>query len=323
VAKITGNTIFLDAPIPRRIDPADNPIVIRTVDAGAMHENSGIAGVSIGFENNIDARTGRPHGTAVYFEGVRDGWVYDVHVTNFPRNGLYADFSARITFLHCYVSGAQDKGGLGYGYGFLEEASQNLLYRNCRSENTRHNFISSRSLTSMIVYNRCISGHADDPDDTHYAFEQAILWDKHTQVNGNSIMAFNRGDESGGAYETLASGVIWNFTGDGVAGSQPHGGAIYLKPSSDGEAVVIGVNGQHLVYDNSQGNTVSPFVPGDLMPASPGLQVGGGVGALGNVLYEGLYQAGLDPVSLYEAQLENRIGKLPVGFRPACSIIFP
>jgi hypothetical protein len=323
VVKVAGNTVFLDAPIPRQLDPADNPIVVRAVDAGAMHENSGIAGLSIGFENNIDPRTGRPHGTAVYFEGVHDGWVYDVHVANFPRNGLYADFSARITFLDCEVSGAQDKGGNGYGYGFLEGASQNLLYRNCRGENTRHNFISSRSLTSMIVYNRCISGHADDPDDTHYAFEQAILWDKHTQVNGNSLTAFNRGDESTGAYETLASGVIWNFTGDGVAGSQPHGGAIYVKPSPDGDALVIGVNGQHLVYDNSKGNTVSPFVPGNLMPASAGLQVGTGVGALGNVLYEGLYQAGLDPESLYEAQLENRTGKPPAGFRAACLRIFP
>ena len=311
-----GNRVFLDAPIPQRLDPADNPIVIRAVDAGAMHENSGIAGVSIAFENNIDARTGRPHGSAVYFEGMRDGWVYDVHVTNFPRYGLFADFSTRITFLDCFVAGAQDKGGNGYGYGFLEEASQNLLYRNCRGENTRHNFISSRSLTSMIVYNRCISVNAADPDDTHYAFEQAILWDKHTQLNGNSLTAFNRGDESSGAYETLASGVIWNFTGDGIAGSQPHGGAIYVKPSPNGQALVIGVNGKHLVYDNSKGNTVSPFVPGDLMPASAGLQVGAGVGALGNVLYEGLYLPGLDPESLYEAQFENRTGHPPASIRP-------
>lgn len=321
VAK-SGNRVLLDAPIPRRLDPADNPIHLRLTD-GNMHENSGIAGLTIAFDNNTDPRTGRPHGTAVYFEGMRDAWVYDVHVSNFPRNGLYADFSARITFLDCLVKGAQDKGGNGYGYGFLEGASQNLLYRNCYGEDTRHNFISSRSLTSMIVYNRCISENAADPDDTHYAFEQAILWDKHTQLNGESLTMFNRGDESNGAYETLASGVIWNFFGDGIAGLQPHGGAIYVKPSPDGEAIVIGVNGNHQVFDNSKGNTVIPFVPGDLMPAAAGFQVGTGAGALGNVLYEGLYQPGLDPESLYEAQLENRTGRAPAVFRAPCRPVLP
>ena len=316
VAK-SANRVFLDAPIPWTLDPADNPIHLRLAES-TMHENSGIAGLTLEFDNNTDPRTGRPHGTGLYFEGMRDGWVYDVRVLNFPRNGLYADFSARITFLNCSVKGAQDKGGDGYGYGFLESAAQNLLYRNCHGEDTRHNFISSRSLSSMIVYNRCVSENAADPDDTHYAFEQAILWDKHTQLNGEELAAFNRGDESNGAYETLASGVIWNFFGDGMAGLMPYGGAIYVKPSPDGEAIVIGVNGAHQVYDNSKGNTVSPFVRGDRMPALAGLQIGTGAGALGNVLYEGLHQPGLAPESLYETQFENRTGQAPAVFRAPC-----
>ena len=69
------------------------------------------------------------------------------------------------------------------------------------------------------------------------------------------------------------------------------------------------------VFDNSKGNTVSPFVPGELMAAHAGLQVGKVGDALGNVLYEGLYEPGLDPESLYEAQLENRIGHAPLDFR--------
>jgi len=315
----SGNRILLDAPIPTTLDPRNNPVHLRLTD-GNMHENSGIARLTIAFDLNTDPRTGRPHGTAVYFEGMRDGWAYDVQVANFPRNGFYADFSARITFLDCTVKGAQDFGGGGYGYGFLEGASQNILFRRCRGEDTRHNFISSRSLTSMIVYSRCVSVNATEPDDTHYGFEQAILWDDHMQLNGDSLTAFNRGDESNGAYETLASGVIWNFTGDGQPGRLPQGGAIFVKPSPDGSAIVIGVNGKHQVYDNSRGNTVSPFVRGDLMPASAGLQVGTGTGALGNVLYEGLYQPGLDPESLFDAQLENRIGRAPSDFHDGCSV---
>jgi hypothetical protein len=56
-----------------------------------------------------------------------------------------------------------------------------------------------------------VSVNPADPDDTHYAFEQAILWDRHTQSNGEGLESFYRGDESNGAYGTLASRVIWNF----------------------------------------------------------------------------------------------------------------
>jgi uncharacterized protein (TIGR03437 family) len=169
----------------------------------------------------------------------------------------------------------------------------------------------------MVVMTQNASVNATQPDDTHFAFEQAILWDQHTQLNGEAVEALNRGDQSTGAYETLASGVIWNFYGDGVGGRLTYGGALFLKPSPDGDLIVAGVNGAHAVYDNSQGN-VSPFVKGQRMPPNPGLQVGSGAGALQNVLYEGLYQQGLQPASLYEAQLARRMGTPPAGWIDAC-----
>src|SRR5580704_6516778 len=125
-----------------------------------------------------------------------------------------------------------------------------------------------------------------------------------------ALEALNRGDESSGAYETLASGVIWNFFGDGVNLPNFPGGGLFLKPSPDGEMIVVGVTGAHTVYDNAQGN-VTPLVKGQSMPANPGLQVGSSSGALQNVLYEGLYQGGLQPASLYETQLRIRIGTPP------------
>jgi uncharacterized protein (TIGR03437 family) len=79
----------------------------------------------------------------------------------------------------------------------------------------------------------------------------------------------------------------------------------------------VGVTGKHTVYDNSQGN-VSPFVKGQLMSASAALQVGTSAGALGNVLYEGLYQPGLQAASLYETQLSNRIGTPPADWIDVC-----
>lgn len=313
----SGNQVSLDAPIPWTLDPANNPVQVRMTD-GLMKENAGLKGVTIRFANNTLASTGRPHGSAVLFQGVRNGWIDDVQVFNFPRFGIYVTSSARITILDSWVQTAQDYGGSSYGYGFLVDPAQNILIKRCHGEDTRHNFITSHPQTSMVVMTQNASVNATQPDDTHFAFEQAILWDQHSQLNGDALEALNRGDQSTGAYETLASGVIWNFYGDGAVGRLTYGGALFLKPSPDGDLIVAGVNGAHTVYDNSQGN-VSPFVKGQRMPPSPGLQVGSGGGTLQNVLYEGLYQPGLQPASLYQAQLARRIGTLPADWLDVCA----
>ena len=323
VSAISGNQVFIDAPIPWTLDPANNPVRVGMTD-GQMKENVGLKGMTIQFADNTLASTGLPHGTGAYFEGVRNGWVYDVKALNFPRYGIYLNYSARITVLDSWVQTAQYKGGDGYGYGFIESPAQNILIKGSHGEDNRHNFITSHPETSMVVQTQNVSVNETEPDDTHYAFEQAIVWDKHSQMNGAAIEMVNRGDESGttaAAYETLASGVVWNFYGDGVKNQLASlNGALYLKPSPDGELVVVGVNGAHAVYDSTQAN-VTPFVPGQQMQASAGLQVGSSPGALQNVLYEGLYQTGLQPASLYEAQLANRIGVPPADWIDVCGVV--
>jgi len=311
VVAVAGNQVSLDAPIPWTLDPANNPVRVRQTD-GQMKENVGLRGMTIRFAANVLASTGRPHGAGAYFEGVRNGWVYDVRVFNFPRYGIHLSASARITVLDCWAQTAQDKAGDGYGYGFLVSPAQNVLIKRSHGEDNRHNFIISHPQSSMIVETQNLSVSETEPDDTHYAFEQAILWDKHTQLNGGAIEMLNRGDESGSisaAYETLASGAIWNFFGDGARNHLASlNGALYLKPSPDGDLIVVGVNGAHAVFDNSQGK---PLVPGQQMQAGADLQVGTSPGALHNVLYEGLYQPGLQPQSLFETQLANRLGTVP------------
>lgn len=312
ILSIDGNAVTVDAPIPWTLDPSNNAIQVR-LNNGLMKENVGISGLTFNFANNIDPGTMRPEGAPVYFEGVRNGWASDVRANNIPRFGLYTQVAARITIQDCTVTGAQDYGGGGYGYGFDIYGSQNVLVRRCWGENTRHNFTSQRSFTSMLVMTRCTSVNATQPDDTHHSFEHAILWDRFTQLQGEAIYALNRGDESTGAYETLGSGVIWNFFGDGVRGRLSHGGGVYVKPSPDGFGLVLGVTGAHGVWDNT---VISPWDAGSRMPPSPDLQVGPNPDALHNVLYENLYGNVFDPESLYEGLLNER-GLSPAEFRPA------
>ena len=74
-------------------------------------------------------------------------------------------------------------------------------------------------------------------------------------------------------------------------------------------------SGAHTVFHSSQGR---PFAPGQQMLASVELQVGSSPGALQNVLYEGLYQAGLQPASLFETHLANRLGIAPADWIDVC-----
>ena len=312
VIGIEGNAISVDAPIPWTLDPSNNAVRVRLTD-GRMKENVGISGLTFNFANNIDERTGHPEGAPAYFEGVRNGWANDIRANNIPRFGLYTQTAARITFLDCTVTGAQDYSGGGYGYGYHIYGSQNVLLRRCWGEDTRHNFTSQRSFTSMLVMSRCTSVNATQPSDTHHSFEHAILWDRFTQLQGDSIYALNRGDESTGAYETLGSGVIWNFYGDGVRGRLSHGGGVHVKPSPDGWGLVLGVTGAHAVWDNTV--ILPSWDAGSRMPPNPDLQVGPNPDALHNVLYENLYGDPLDPESLYEGLLGER-GFSPAEFRP-------
>jgi len=322
----TNNRVFLDAPIPWTLDPANNPVKLTFTD-NQMHENVGIRGLSIHFENNVGTETDStgmpaPHGAAVFFEGVRNGWVSDVNVSNFPREGIYLLYSARITVLDCAVIGAQDKNGGGWGYGYEAENSQNILIKRSRGEQARHNFISARALTSVLAQTQNLSRDPTQPDDTHYSFEQAILWDKHTQQQGESLYAVNRGDQSTGAYQTLASAVVWNFNGDGTSKNAAGdavlwGGEVHLAPSPNGQAILTGGPGADSVFDNSD-DGVTPRVHGQQVPPAAGLQVGSAPNARKNVLYEGLGQSGLQPDSLFEAQLANRFSPPPADWVNAC-----
>ncbi len=315
VLAVTGNRVLFDAPIPWNLDPANNPVLLRFTN-DRMLENAGIRGLTIEFANNRNSAVGRPLGTAVYFEGVRNGWAADIKARNISRFGLHMIHSARITLLDCEVRGVQDYGDSGYGYGFHVHSSQNILLKRCVVDDARRPFTSQRALTSTLVYSECRSSNATQGDDTHHSMIHSVLWDRHTQRDGVNLAAYNRGDFSTGAYESFGSGVVWNFDGDGVRGRVSTGGQIHLKPSPDGQAILAGGTGAHAVFDGSRGN---PFLTGERMASRPGLQTGTREAALGNVLYEGLGQPGLDPASLFDALLRERGGVAAITAADSCT----
>lgn len=317
----SGNTITLDAPLPMTLDPVNNAIGVRSVDiktngsSMSMRENLGLAGVTLSFEDNANGAGGYPSGVGVYFEGVRNGWVHDVQVKNAPRHGISIESSARINVTDSAVQRVQNVAGSGRGYGFLISASQNILLARNYVEMARHGFTTQFGLNSVIVLTRNESaGLRMNADDTHVGFTQQLLWDNHNMTYGTGLHLTYRGAASSNAQETNYSSVVWNPTDNGYRGTNS-GGMISLNPSVDGYTMLIGGPKTYPVVDDSK-----EVGSGNVFPTLPGIQIGAlpELSAPGvrnqNVVVEGLYSAGLTPVSLYDSQSTARTPLQPAAF---------
>ncbi len=321
IAKDAGG-ITIDAPIPFYLDPANNPITIRRsgpdTTSYQMLENVGISGLTIQFQDVNIGATGRPEGAGIVMEGVVNGWVYDVHVKNFPRYGFYFEYDARLSFVNCVAKKTQDYGGDGYGYGYHNYASQNVLIKNCYAEDVRHAYIFQKPLANYCAVVDSDSIDCRQGEDTHHSFCHAILRDNVRHSHGNKMVGYNRGTTSTNAYETYGTGVNWNVTGDGIGGVWES--AIFSMnpapyPALYTHGIMVGGPGLYRVFDN--GSHISgTYVEGDQIFPSPGFQVG--ISGDKNMLYEGLGQTGLMPYSLYNTQLSNRLGTVPAVWDNTC-----
>ena len=322
ITAINGRQVSLDVPIGHDLNPANNPVRLRDAESPSwirMKRNVGIAGLSIEFADNNNGPDSRPTGAAVYFEGVRDGWVYDVQAVNFPRYGVKLNHAARITIRESALKHTQDYGGDGYGYGISVQDAQSVLIDRSYIEDTRHGITTRAALTNDLVISQSESAAGrEGGDDTHYGYSHNILWDAHQMTWGTGLQGIYRGTISGGAHETNGTQVLWKLQGDGHRGGW-YGGSVQLNPSSDGWNIVVGGPGQHEIWDAG-----AQLGSGERMTASTGLQTGSGNQSPGpgsrenNVLYEGLFQPGLSPASLYQAQLQQRLGSTVAAFDNSC-----
>ncbi len=313
VQSVDGSSVVLDAPIPRRLDPVDNPIRLRAVDEPewvAPRHTLGLSGVRIEFAPNANGPGGRPAGAGVHLEGVRDAFVYDVQVWNAPRYGMRLDHAARVSLRRVGVVGVQDYGGGGYGYGIAIAASQGVLVDESYIEDTRHGITLRSPLSSdVVITNTESAASREGGDDLHHGYTHQVLWDAHRLTWGTALHAIYRGGDSLDAHETNGSQVLWNVRGDGHRGGW-YGGSIQLNPAADGWNIVVGSGGRHSVWDTGR-----ELGQGQLVPPQRGFAVGrpdaeeqpGSRNA--NVLYEGLHQPDLTPASLYRAQWQQRLGR--------------
>ncbi len=290
VAVAPDGTVTLDVPL-RAVEKVRDGASLRRVEGLVREVGLESVGVTNAVDPNAAYVANQVH--VVTFEGVVDGWLRDV--SSFSEDGgaelqscgvLVAE-SNRVTVSGSRFARAQNLGGGGNGYLFEVRQSSEVLFEDCEGVDGRHAFIENWGFgTSGCVWHRVHSGGgfaAANPGDTlggvgysefHHSLATANLIDSSRFDDGFSIV--NRFGESTGAGQTGTENAVWNVSGAGVVRSFNWGWG-YVVGSRDilvaNDEIIIGIGTEPLDF-------------------LEGLDAG----------------ATLEPQSLYEDQLERRLG---------------
>ena len=216
---------------------------------------------------------------------IEDAWVLNCTLLHFGLSGIRTNTATRITIQNCQALDpvAPIDGGNMYNFQ-LYTASQQILIRDCHASNGRHHYMSNgTSWTSGCVFLDCTSSGAYASSEGHRRWSQALLYDNVMELDGprpgynpRLLGLYNRGHYGTSHGWALVHGVAWNC--DVV------GGNLTVQQPPTGQNYAIGCLG-----------TVTGISPPAPFPVPEGY-------------IEGTNQAGLEPRSLFLAQLEDRLG---------------
>jgi len=286
ITAITGTTITIDAPV--------FTTMVRSLSACYMYKTnrSGIL-THIGIEhlrvdinnyyNQHPAISGdeKKHSLdAILLGKIEDAWVRRCTALHFTQSGFKTSLATRVTVDSC---SAIDPISIITGerrYNFnTAVASQLILFSNCYASYARHACVSNGTSTvSGIVFHNIISERSLASSEGHRLWSQGMLYDTFRDINtsmspGSTVLGlYNRGDYGSGHGWAAVHSVAWNCsTGTSKI-------IIQKPPTAQNYAIgcIAAVTGS------------GPFA-----------------GAKGYV--EGTNVPGVDPQSLYKAQLAERL----------------
>jgi hypothetical protein len=273
ITAINGSTITVDAPV---FNHLDDSLAQSTL---YKYTRNGITLKECALERvAVEAAAGNEN--AVVFSRVENCWIKEASARNFEQAGfLFEQGSTRSTVLNCRStnpSGAPDGGNW---YNFAVARAQLILFEDCYSSTSRHAFIANgNALDSGIVVLNCIMNDSRTSAEMHKYWGQGMLFDNCVATNnatGDIIRFYNRGSSGTNHGWSAAHCVIW--------ASNAGGGAFtVMKP-----------------------NTAQNYAIGSIDATVDGNGINGGTGSIGYV--EGTNRTGLQPASLYLAQLNERL----------------
>ncbi len=276
ITRIKGNKIKMDAPLYHELDRS-----LSEAYAWIFSRNNLVT--ECGIENlRIDIQTGGLQDEDHTWNGIRfvrveDCWAKNVTVLHFGFAGFFFEEATRSTVVDCSALEPHSliTGSRRYNFN-LGYACNLILFKHCHATEGRHAYVSNGTSTvSGIVFTGCTSADDHTSSESHRRWGQGLLWDHmsiHSDNTTRVLGLYNRGDYGTGHGWTGTFQVAWNV-------SAPDNQIVIQKPPI-GQNYAIACKG-NLTH-------TGPF-----NPHPPGWIEGTG--------------ENISPVSLYEAQLSERI----------------
>ena len=285
IKNIEGNQITIGTPVFNHLNRSLSQSYIYKYRRDGLITNIGIENLRIYIVSTNDTDENHAwNGIDLY--QIEDAWVINCTMRHFGYSGIRTETATRITIDNCKAIDPRSilEGNKRYNFQLLM-ASQQILFKDCYAANGRHHYVSNgaSSVSGCVFYN-CTSSGAYTSSEGHRRWSMGLLFDNHRELNGprywydpRLLGLYNRGNWGTGHGWASAHSVAWNCN---VAGGDI---AVQKPPTAQNYAIGCFAN----------------RVTGSYFLTCPFTEPQGHV--------EGVNTAGLEPASLFMAQLTDRL----------------
>jgi len=297
ITAIDGNKITVDVPFYNHLIRDLAQSYMYKYKRQGIRTNIGIENLRIDIEYNGSEVDENHAWNAIDMYLIEDAWVRDCTFLHFGLSGVRTNTATRITVenVNALDPIARVIGGQRYNFQFYT-ASQQILFINCHATNGRHHWVSNgMSWTSGIVITGCTSSGAYTSSEGHRRWTMGMLFDDYKELDGprpgynpRLIGLYNRGYYGTSHGWGSIHSVAWN--------ADVNDGELIVQKPPTAQNYAIGCFGPNVSGDGaSTFDEPEGFVEGTNIP-------------------------GLEPRSLYQAQLKDRLSQV-VSVKPVSEIM--
>jgi hypothetical protein len=267
ITRIDGKTIYIDNPIVMPMETKYGGGELYKYTFAGRIQQVGIE--KIYFESEYEKDTSENHSwDAIVFNKIENGWIRNVSAKHFAFSCVNLEQGARnISVFDSYCSEHKSVITGGRRYSFSNNGQMNL-FMNCHTSDGRHDFVTGARTCGPNVFVNCTATNTHADIGPHHRWSMGTLYDNITTDGEINIQ--DRGNMGSGHGWVGTTQVVWNCTVKTAAVQNPY---------VSGKNYCIGLKGEKL--------------PGHFKDRP-------------DAIWEGQNQEGLEPKSLYEAQLKQR-----------------
>ncbi|MFT3827181.1 MAG: hypothetical protein QM731_24860 [Chitinophagaceae bacterium] len=267
ITKVEGNTITIDNPVVLAMEPKYGGGAIFKYTFNGRINHVGIE--QLYCESAYANDTAEDHGwNAIQFNKIENGWVTNVTSRYFGYSCVNLGNQAKwITVDHCTSLDAKSQITGSRRYSFNNDGQQNLVM-NCHTTEGRHDYVTGAKVCGPNVFYNCTAEKTHADIGPHHRWAMGTLYDNI--VTDGEINIQDRGNWGSGHGWSGVTQILWNCTAQKVA---------VQNPWASGKNYCIGLKGS---------------------------QVEGRLKGRPNGEWEGQNKEGLQPASLYMAQVKAK-----------------